>query len=152
MNNFLIFSSIPIFLLLRVSMIVRMEQYISYPLSFLNPPDIFCLFFYFSQVAFWNFVIKQDIKIMLEQQMVVVVFFHSIKQYLFFCFCVFMGRIFVFSYPLAIGGMVLLFVAADFFYRKGCTALFHDAFPCFVHSAQQRNHFRWPVSSVFLRK
>lgn len=25
---------------------VRMEQYISWPLSFRNPPAIFCLFFY----------------------------------------------------------------------------------------------------------
>lgn len=47
MNNFLIFSSSPIFLLFMVSMIVRMEQYISCPLSFRNPPDIFCLFFTF---------------------------------------------------------------------------------------------------------
>jgi len=46
-NSFLRFSSIGIFLLFKVSMIVNMKQYISCPLSFRNPPAILSRFFAF---------------------------------------------------------------------------------------------------------
>lgn len=47
MNSFFMFSNSTIFLRFSVSIMVRMLQYISCPLSFLNPPAIFCRFFAF---------------------------------------------------------------------------------------------------------
>ena len=45
MNRHFIFSSIAISLLFNVSMILRIEQYISFPLALQNPPAIFWRFF-----------------------------------------------------------------------------------------------------------
>ena len=47
MNNFFKFSISPIFLRFNVSITVRIAQYISFPLSFRNPPAIFSRFFTF---------------------------------------------------------------------------------------------------------
>jgi len=51
MNSIFIFSIRLMFLRFSVSIIVSMEHYISCPVSFLEPPDIFCLFFAFLRKA-----------------------------------------------------------------------------------------------------
>lgn len=75
--------------------------------------------------------------------MIIAVFSHSVKQFLFFCFWIFMGSLFVFFIFLRNQGMILLFVTVNFFCRKRCSSLSHSAFLCFTHSAQLRNHFEW---------
>ena len=84
MNNFFTFSPSPIFLLFNVSMTVSMAQYISFPLSFRNPPAIFWRFFAFLiWIMFTHIVIKWNCKIVQKQKMVFSVFFHPLQIMLF---------------------------------------------------------------------
>ena len=96
MNRYFIFSSIAISLLFNVSMILRIEQYISFPLTLRNPPAIFWRF-----IPFAHIVIKRNLKIIQKHQMVLTILFHSVQKRLFLLFGVTVLRLHVLLSPLA---------------------------------------------------